>query len=84
MKRLSLGKAVEFYLQQRRQLGFRLKEDGQMLHQLAGYAAEQGHRGASNPATGSGLGSSSGSSQSALVGPALGCGAAFCHVLERL
>jgi integrase len=45
MKPLSLAKAVEFYLQKRRQLGFRLKEDGQMLHQLVGYAAERGHRG---------------------------------------
>jgi integrase len=45
MRPLSLGKAVEFYLQQRRQLGFRLKEEGQMLHQLVAYAAEQGHRG---------------------------------------
>jgi len=34
MKPLSLAKAVEFYLQKRRQLGFPLKEDGQMLHQL--------------------------------------------------
>ena len=46
MKRLSLTKAVEFYLQQRRQLGFPLKEDGQMLHQLVGYASERNHRGA--------------------------------------
>jgi integrase len=46
MRRLSLGKAVEFYLQQRRQLGFSLKEDGQMLHQLVAHAAEYGHRGA--------------------------------------
>jgi len=45
MKRLSLTKAVQFYLQQRRRLGFPLKEDGQMLHQLVGYASEQGHRG---------------------------------------
>jgi integrase len=45
MKRLPLAKAVEFYLQQRRQLGFPLKEDGQMLHQLAGYASERAHRG---------------------------------------
>ena len=45
MKPLSLAKAVEFYLQKRRQLGFPLKEDGQMLHQLVGYAAERGHRG---------------------------------------
>lgn len=46
MKRLSLTKAVEYYLQQRRQLGFRLKEDGQMLHQLVAYASERNHRGA--------------------------------------
>lgn len=45
MKRLSLAKAVEFYLQQRRQLGFPLKEDGQMLRQLVGYACARGHRG---------------------------------------
>lgn len=45
MKALSLAKAVEFYLKQRRQLGFPLKEDGQMLHQLVRYAAQQGHRG---------------------------------------
>jgi integrase len=45
MRALSLAKAVEFYLQQRRQLGFPLKEDGQILHQLVGYAAEQTHRG---------------------------------------
>jgi hypothetical protein len=45
MKRLSLTKAVEFYLQQRRQLGFLLKEEGQMLHQLVRYASAQGHRG---------------------------------------
>lgn len=45
MKILSLGKAIEFYLQHRRQLGFPLKEDGQMLRQLARYAAQQGHRG---------------------------------------
>ncbi len=45
MKRLSLANAVAFYLQQRRQLGFPLKEDGQMLHQLVGYASERGHRG---------------------------------------
>jgi integrase len=45
MKCLSLTKAVEFYLQQRRQLGFALKEDGQMLRQLVGYASQRGHRG---------------------------------------
>jgi integrase/recombinase XerC len=45
MKIPSLGKAIEFYLQHRRQLGFPLKEDGQMLGQLAHYAARQGHRG---------------------------------------
>jgi integrase len=45
MKILSLAKAIEFYLQQRRQLGFPLKEDGQMLRQLAHYATQQGHRG---------------------------------------
>jgi integrase/recombinase XerC len=45
MKALSLTKAVEFYLQQRRQLGFLLKEEGQMLHQLVRYACAQGHRG---------------------------------------
>jgi hypothetical protein len=46
VKRLPLAKAVEFYLQQRRQLGFRLKEDGQMLHQLVAYAAQRAQRGA--------------------------------------
>lgn len=45
MKIPSLDKAIEFYLTQRRQLGFPLKEDGQMLHQLAHYAAQHGHRG---------------------------------------
>lgn len=45
MKTLSLAKAVEFYLRQRRQLGFPLKEDGQMLAQLVGYASERNHRG---------------------------------------
>jgi integrase len=45
MKPLSLAKAVAFYLQKRRQLGFPLKEDGQLLQQLVGYAAEHGHRG---------------------------------------
>ena len=45
MKIPSLDKAIEFYLTQRRQLGFPLKEDGQMLRQLARYAAHQGHRG---------------------------------------
>lgn len=45
MKRLSLAKAVEFYLRHRRQLGFPLKEDGQMLQQLVGYAAKRAHRG---------------------------------------
>jgi integrase/recombinase XerC len=46
VKRLPLAKTVEFYLQQRRQLGFPLKEDGQMLHQLVAYAAQRAHRGA--------------------------------------
>lgn len=45
MRPLSLAKAVEFYLQQRRQLGFALKEDGQMLRQLVDYASERNHRG---------------------------------------
>lgn len=45
MKRLSLAKAVSGYLQHRRQLGFRLKEDGQMLGQLVSYASRRGHRG---------------------------------------
>ncbi len=45
MKTLSLDKAIEFYLAKRRQLGFRLKEDGQMLRQLARYAAQHNHRG---------------------------------------
>ncbi|SPE50489.1 Integrase family protein (fragment) [Verrucomicrobia bacterium] len=45
MRPLPLAKAVEFYLQKRRQLGFPLKEDGQMLHQLVAYALEHGHRG---------------------------------------
>ena len=31
MRPLSLTKAVEFYLRKRRQLGFPLKEDGQLL-----------------------------------------------------
>src|SRR5262245_41542722 len=45
MKPLSLAKSVARYLQQRRQLGFRLKEDGQMLRQLVRYAAQRHHRG---------------------------------------
>jgi integrase len=45
MKILALDKAIEFYLAQRRQLGFPLKEDGQMLRQLARYAAQHRHRG---------------------------------------
>ena len=45
MKPLSLAKAVEFYLDQRRQLGFAMKEDGWMLRGLARYAAEKRHRG---------------------------------------
>jgi integrase/recombinase XerC len=45
MKIPALGKAIEFYLQRRRQLGFPLKEDGQMLRQLARYAVQNGHRG---------------------------------------
>lgn len=45
MKPLSLGKAVGFYLEKRRQLGFALKADGQMLRQLARYAAGRRHRG---------------------------------------
>ena len=45
MKPLSLAKATEFYLQKRRQLGFPLKEDGQMLRQLFAYAAEHRFRG---------------------------------------
>lgn len=45
MKLLSLAKAVPFYLEKRRQLGFPLIEDGQMLRQLAGYAAQRHHRG---------------------------------------
>lgn len=45
MKSRSLAKAVEFYLGQRRQLGFPLKEDGQMLQQLVKYAAQRHHRG---------------------------------------
>ena len=45
MKSLSLAKAVAFYLQHRRQLGFPLKEDGQMLQQLVGYAEQRHHRG---------------------------------------
>jgi integrase len=45
MKPLSLAKAVQFYLEQRRRLGFPLKEDGQMLHQLVRYAAQWHHRG---------------------------------------
>jgi len=45
MKRLSLPRAIEFYLQQRRLLGFPLKEDGQMLRQLVSYASERAHRG---------------------------------------
>jgi integrase len=45
MKPRSLAGAVEFYLKERRQLGFPLKEDGQMLRQLVGYAAHRQHRG---------------------------------------
>jgi len=45
MKPLSLAKAVQFYLEKRRQLGFALKEEGQMLRQLVGYAAQRHHRG---------------------------------------
>lgn len=45
MKPLSLAKAVARYLEQRRRLGFALKEDGQMLRQLVGYAVQQHHRG---------------------------------------
>jgi len=45
MRPLSLAKAVAFYLQHRRQLGFPLKEDGQMLQQLVSYAAQRHHRG---------------------------------------
>ncbi len=45
MKPLSLAKAVQFYLEKRRQLGFALKEDGQMLRQLVHYAAQRQHRG---------------------------------------
>lgn len=45
MKRLPLAQAVAFYLQQRRQLGFKLKEDGQILGQLVGYAGKHAHRG---------------------------------------
>jgi len=45
MKPLSLAKAVQFYLEKRRQLGFALKEDGQMLRQLVHYAAQRQHHG---------------------------------------
>lgn len=45
MKPRSLSQAVQTYLQERRQLGFALKEDGWMLHGLVDYAAQQGHRG---------------------------------------
>jgi integrase len=45
MRPLSLTKAVDFYLRKRRQLGFPLKEDGQLLRQLVAYASGQGHRG---------------------------------------
>lgn len=45
MKPMSLAKAVEFYLKCRRQLGFRMREDGQMLRQLVKHASQQRHRG---------------------------------------
>ena len=45
MKSFSLAKAIQFYLEQRRCLGFPLKEDGQMLQQLVKYAAQIHHRG---------------------------------------
>lgn len=45
MKPLPLPKAIEFYLERRRRLGFAMKEDGWMLRGLARYAAEKGHRG---------------------------------------
>src|SRR5438105_1737573 len=45
MKPLPLAKAIEFYLDRRRRLGFAMKEDGWILHGLARYAAEKGHRG---------------------------------------
>jgi len=45
MKPLSLAKAIAFYLKHRRQLGFPLKEDGQMLCQLVRYAAQNHQRG---------------------------------------
>ena len=45
MKPRALAKAVQCYLKQRRQLGFALKEEGQMLSQLVRYAAQRRHRG---------------------------------------
>jgi integrase len=45
MKTLSLAKAIAFYLAQRRRLGFPLKEEGQMLNQLARFAGQRQHRG---------------------------------------
>jgi len=45
MKTMSLAKAVQFYLDHRRQLGFALKEEGQMLSQLVRFAEEHHHRG---------------------------------------
>jgi integrase/recombinase XerC len=41
----SLGQAVDSYLKVRRQWGFALNKDAQMLHQLAGYARQQAHTG---------------------------------------
>jgi integrase len=43
---VNLARAATFYLQTRRQLGFRLKSEGWALPSLARYARRRGHRGA--------------------------------------
>lgn len=45
MKALSLARAITFYLESRRQLGFALKCEGALLRNLAGYAQQVRHRG---------------------------------------